>query len=269
MTDVMYWPKSDRLIYLDEKPTPQFWDDHWEKEGAPPPVNPKDEVITVTRKYLAPSSRILEGGCGRANKVKAMVSGGFNAIGIDFADDTVRQARVNYPDLDIRKGDVRSIDFADDYFDGYWSIGVIEHFWSGYDSILQEAARVLKPGGVLFLTAPWFSPYRQRKARAGAYQVEDSAEEPDSFYQFALGREEVCAQLEKHGFQLEDWQGLASEISMKNDMTACRRQVDWLFRSRGSIVKRVLRYAITTGMNRYCGHSFLAVARRIGATPDS
>lgn len=258
----MYWPKSDRLIYLDEKPTPEFWDDHWEKEGTPPPVNPKDEVITVTRKYLGPNARVLEGGCGRANKVKAMVYGGFNAIGVDFAEETVNQARRIYKDLDVRKGDVRSLDFPDDYFDGYWSIGVIEHFWNGYNAILSEAARVLKPQGFLFLTAPWFSPYRKSKARGGGYTKVDPSKEPDFFYQFALGREEVCAQLVKHGFRLQSWHGLVSEISMNEDMITFQRQIEWLLGSRGSIVKRVLRRVITRSLDWYCGHSFLAVARR-------
>lgn len=262
MREIVYWAKSDRLIYLDEKATPEFWDALWENEGAPPPVNPKDEVITVTRKYLAPNSRVLEGGCGRGNKVNAMVYGGFDAIGIDFAEETVNQARRIYKDLDVRKGDVRSLDFPDDYFDGYWSMGVIEHFWDGYDAILSEAARVLKPQGFLFLTAPWFSPYRKSKARDGGYAKVEPSKEPDSFYQFALGREEVCAQLERHGFQLQSWRGLVSEISMKADMVAFRRQIEWLLGSRGSIAKRVLRKLIARGLDPYCGHSFLAVARR-------
>lgn len=270
MRRAIYWQKANRLVYFDEQATPKFWDARWVAEGSPPAVGSRDEVRTVTPEYLAKNARILEGGCGRANKVKAMSDAGFQAIGIDFADETVKQAQINYPDLDIRKGDVRSLEFDDDYFDGYWSIGVIEHFWSGYDSILQEAARVLKPGGVLFLTAPWFSPYRQRKAAAGAFPVEDyTAEEPESFYQFALGRKEVCDALVKHGFQLQSWRGLASEISLKDDVTAFRRQIDWLLNSRGSIVKRGLRRMITTGLNRYCGHSFLAVARRPGTAADS
>ena len=262
MREIVYWPKQDRLIYLDEKATPQFWDEHWQDIGAPPPVNPKDEVITVTRKYIGPSSRVLEGGCGRADKVKAMVHGGFDAVGVDYAEVTVDQARRTYPDIDVRKGDVRALDFPDNSFDGYWSIGVIEHFWDGYDAILSEAARVLRPNGYLFLSAPWFSPYRKSKARSGAYEVVDPASEPASFYQFALGRREVSAQLAKHGFRLRSWHGWVSEISMQADMIAYERQVEWLLGSRGSIFKRVLRRVITRGLDWYCGHSFLAVAQR-------
>ena len=269
MRQVVHWPKADRLVYLEEQATPEFWDARWEAEGSPLPVGPRDEVLTVTPKYLAAGARVLEGGCGRANKVKAMSDAGFDAVGLDFADETVRQARKNYPGIDIRSGDVRSLDFSDDSFDGYWSLGVIEHFWDGYDVILSEAARVIRSDGFLFLTAPWFSPYRKRKANSGAYQEMDFVGEPDSFYQFALTREEIQSRLQHHGFKLLRWQGLASEISMRDDMTAFRQPVDWLLGSRGSIVKRVLRRSITSGMNHYCGHTFLAVARREGAASNS
>jgi SAM-dependent methyltransferase len=263
MREVVHWPKAKRLVYLDEKATPEFWDDRWRAEGKPGPVNPRDEVVTVTAGYLPSGARILEGGCGRANKVKAMATAGYRATGVDFAEDSVTQARLNYPDLDIRRGDVRALDFPDGHFDGYWSIGVIEHFWDGYGSILAEAARVLRPRGILFLTAPWLSPYRTRKAGSGGYPAVEFHVEPDSFYQFALGRAEVAAQIARHGFELLRWQGMASEISMMEDMTALKGPIHWLFGSKGSIFKRVLRKTVSSALNPYCGHSFLAVARRM------
>jgi SAM-dependent methyltransferase len=225
-------------------------------------VKPNDPVCTVTNRYLPRGARVLEGGCGRANKVKAMADAGFRAVGIDFAQESVSRAKLEYPGLDIRLGDVRSLDFPDGSFDGYWSIGVIEHFWKGCGEILAEAARILRPKGFLFLTAPWFSPYRRRKARANGYSQMDFASEPDAFYQFALSRQEVGAQLAAHGFEQLRWRGLASEISLKEDMTAWRAQIDWLLNSRGSVAKRVLRRVIAGGLNPYCGHSFLVVARR-------
>jgi SAM-dependent methyltransferase len=259
---VVYWQKRDRLVYFDENATPEFWDSHWNSEGKPPPINPRDDIVAVTSKYLAAGSRVLEGGCGRANKVQAMVDAGFDAVGVDFAEKCVTQARFDYPGLDIRQGDVRSLAFPDLSFDGYWSIGVIEHFWAGYGPILSEAARVLKSGGFLFLTAPWFSPYRRRKARVSGYARGDFDREPDFFYQFALGRKEVCAALEQHGFQVLRWRGRASVISMREDMTAFREPIRWLFGSRGHLLKRAIRWAVAGSLDPYCGHSFLAVARR-------
>jgi SAM-dependent methyltransferase len=262
MRRVIYWPETDRLVYLDANPTPEFWDARWRAEGKPPPVSLNNPVVAVTARYLSRGSRVLEGGCGRADKVKAMADFGFRAVGIDFAQQSVSQAKLDYPELDIRLGDVRSLDFPDSSFDGYWSLGVIEHFWGGYGEILSEAARVLRPKGILFLTAPWLSPFRQRKARANGYPRVDFVSEPDGFYQFALRRREVGAELVSRGFELLHWRGLACEVSMKEDMTAFRAQIEWLLGSKGSIVKRVLRRVVTGSLNRYCGHSFLAVARR-------
>jgi SAM-dependent methyltransferase len=263
MRRVVYWPKAERLVYLDANATPEFWDARWQAEGKAPPVSPSDPVVTVTARYLARGSRVLEGGCGRANKVKAIGDAGFRAVGVDFAQNSVKQAQLHYPGLDIRLGDVRALEFESSSFDGYWSIGVIEHFWQGYDEILSEAVRVLRPGGVLFLTAPWFSPYRQRKARSGAYSRMDFTCEPDSFYQFGLRRKEVTAQLASQGLELLRWRGLFSEVSMKEDMTAFKTQIAWLLGSRGSFAKRMLRRVVAASLNPFCGHSFLAVARRV------
>ena len=56
---------------------------------------------------------------------------------------------------------------------------------------------------------------------------------------------------------------MASEVSMTEDMAALKGPIHWLFGSKGSIFKRVLRKAVANAMNPYCGHSFLAVARRV------
>jgi SAM-dependent methyltransferase len=263
MRSVVYSRSTDRLIYLDEKATPEFWDQHWKAEGKPPQRNRRDDVVTESRKYLSAGSRILEGGCGRGDKVKAMADAGFNAIGVDFAEQSVSEAKLHFPGLDIRLGDVRALEFPEHTFDGYWSFGVIEHFWNGYGGILAEAARVLKPGGMLFLTAPWLSPYRRRKVRAGGYLSMEFSSEPPTFYQFALSRGEVCAALGRHGFQLVRWRGLASDVSLKEEMTGLKRPINWLLGSRGTIVKRVFRRVILRGLNTYCGHTFIAVARRV------
>jgi SAM-dependent methyltransferase len=266
MRRVVYSPSLDRLVYLHEKATPQFWDALWVAEGAASPPTPRDPIVTVTRRYLPAGAKVLEGGCGRGNKVKALKDAGYAATGIDFAARTVAQARLAYPGVDVRQGDVRGLEFPDQFFDGYWSIGVIEHFWGGYDVILSEAARVLRPGGFLFLTAPWLSPYRQRLIRARSYRFEDFSAEPEPFYQFALGHSEVDQALARHGFRLLRWRGLASEVSMREDMPRLRSQVDWLLRSRGSIFKRVLRRIIVRAANAYCGHSFMAIAERQGTS---
>jgi cyclopropane fatty-acyl-phospholipid synthase-like methyltransferase len=262
MRRVVYWRSKQRLVYLHENATPEYWDQYWRSEGKAPAAGWLNEIVSITSKHLRPGARVLEGGCGRADKVKAMAEAGFDAVGVDFAEQVVKQAFVDYPGLDVRLGDVRSLALEDESFDAYWSIGVIEHFWNGYGDILTEAARVLRPGGLLFLTAPWLSPYRRYKAHAGGYPVADYHAEPDSFFQFALSRDEVCQQLRRAGFEIEKWRGIASAVSLQEDMATLRRPIDWLLGSRGPLVKRVFRRVLLQGLNICCGHSFLAIARR-------
>ena len=72
MREITYYEKVDRLVYLEEKATPEFWDARWQAEGTPAPVAGKPEVVSVTEKYLPRGARVLEGGCGRADKVKSL-----------------------------------------------------------------------------------------------------------------------------------------------------------------------------------------------------
>jgi SAM-dependent methyltransferase len=265
MRKIVYQQAADRLVYLHAKATPEFWEEYWRTEGKAPPASEHDEVVQITRRHLSSGARILEGGCGRADKVHSLQRAGFKATGVDFAADAVRQARIDYPDIDVRQGDVRALEFPDGSFDGYWSIGVIEHFWDGYQQIVAEAARVLRPGGILFLTAPWFSPMRRRRARGGSYPRVPFASEPADFYQFALSREDVTRHLDAAGFDIERWDGTACEMSLREDLPSMRAPVEWLFGSRGGYPKRILRRLVTRTLDRWCGHSFMAIARRRAA----
>lgn len=262
MRRVFHSPRHGRLVYLDAKATPEYWDARWHAEGSAGRSRQDETFARITARHLPPGSRVLEGGCGRANKVKALADAGFAAVGVDYAAESVERARQVYPGLDIRVGDVRALPFPDGDFDGCWSIGVIEHFWAGYDDILGEARRVLKPGSVLFLTAPWLSPYRRLRVRRGGYPVGDFPIEPADFYQFALSRGEVTAALVRNGFELMSWKGLAPEVCIQEDMQSVRRASRWLYGSRGALPKRLLRGFVAAVSGAYCGHAFLAVARR-------
>ena len=139
-------------------------------------------VTRITRKYLRPvDGVILEGGCGDAVHVAALAASGYRCIGIDSAEQTVSALQSAFPELDVRLGDVRHLDFDDAAFAGYWSIGVIEHFWDGYGPIVQEMSRVVRTGGYLFLTFPYMSPVRRLKARLGLYPRLETDLEPAAF----------------------------------------------------------------------------------------
>ena len=196
------------MAYFNHQATPDYWDRHWvdyDLIGRVKSCKNHPLFIPMIKKYLPEGRTILEGGCGPGQIVQALEAHNYKAIGIDFAERTIECVNREVPDLDIRWGDIRKLEIDDASIDGYISGGVIEHFWDGYKTIIDEMARVLRRGGYLFLTFPYMSPLRVIKARMGVYPISkfDALNDRiDRFYQFALAPKKVINDLESSGFTL-------------------------------------------------------------------
>ncbi len=197
-----YFDKSNnRLVYVGKAANDTYWDQHWKSESSRFKEQNKIKndrfVIGCTKKYLPPETKILEGGCGLGEKVSAFHYHGYDAYGVDYAKETVKAVNKCAPELKVMFGDIRDLPFPDDFFDGYWSLGVIEHFYDGYEEIVSEMFRVLKRQGHLFLTVPVMSPLRKVKVRLKKYiEYKDSEEMRENFYQFAFYPKDVISDLE-------------------------------------------------------------------------
>lgn len=212
-----YNPKNGALLYFGHSAESDYWDSHWEHYLRKLRV---DRFVQIeTRKYLPLDSCVLEGGCGFGEKVYSLKIAGYRAIGIDFAQKTVAKINSKYPDLNIKWGDVRNLPIESGIVDGYWSLGVIEHFWDGYDQISSEMYRVLRPGGYLFLTFPVMSPIRKYKASKKQYLIfnKDNVDE-SGFYQFALEPDSVRKHFEEKGFVLKKSKYMDGLKGLKDEM---------------------------------------------------
>jgi len=149
------------------------WDRYWDKKYTSPPSVDK-KLVRHIKKYLIKNMLILEGGCGDCQYVRYLTDLGHQVVGVDFAKSTVAKVNKLLPDLDIRVGDITDIDFPDNYFDVYYSGGVIEHFEEGVEKQLAEARRVLKNGGYFFVTVPHMNIFRKITAflRDEAYTID-------------------------------------------------------------------------------------------------
>ncbi len=112
------------------------------------------QVMATYLPYLDQTAPILEAGCGMGQVVYYLRQRGYPAIGIDYAPEAVQPALARQPDLPLYVGDVHHLPFPPNFFGGYLSFGVVEHFEQGPDEALAEAYRVLRPGGTLILTVP-------------------------------------------------------------------------------------------------------------------
>lgn len=185
-----------------QEPTHDYWDDLWGTVdskmywAAALKGQACGEYASLYRKYLPERARVLEAGCGLAQVAISLRQWGHDAYGLDFAGETVALLSKAFPDFPFVQGDIHSLPFANDHFDAYISLGVIEHFLEGQDRMLSEANRVLRKGGIIFLSVPAVNKYRKLLAWLGAYG--DSAR--GSFYEDSYSLEELQDLLRDGGF---------------------------------------------------------------------
>ena len=183
-----------RLVYRSQKATSEFWDSLWRDKHAADLVRPLSRrgsfVTNTTIEFLPPGAAILEGGCGTGLHARHLSELGYEVTSLDWAVETIHWLAENIPTIKPVLGDIRRMPFKDAEFDGYWSLGVIEHFFEGYGEVHDEMRRVIKPGGYLFLTFPHMSLARRFGARLGYFPPWEDAMK-DEFYQFALDADQV------------------------------------------------------------------------------
>lgn len=232
-----YEPHNNRLIYIESRASENYWDDHWRGIDASkiyrPSVPPFNFVVNTTRKYLPKNSLILEGGAGLALNCWYLYLADYRTIAIDFAPKTIAFLKKNRPEVCPVLGDVRNLSIANESVDGYWSLGVIEHFYDGYGTILNEMHRVIKEDGYLFLTFPHMSKLRQFKAQKGAYEKwrGDGTQAVD-FYQFALDDHRVINDFENNGFKLVRKSSFDALKGLKDEIKTGRGWLQNLYNGR-------------------------------------
>jgi len=261
-----YYDKANnRLVYIEKKAAPAFWDDHWNVENFKKAVEAQKNnslIINTTRMFLQ-NGKILEGGCGIGGKVYSLHYNGYSAFGVDFAKSTVKRVNKYFPELNISEGDVRNLEFDDEFFDGYWSLGVIEHFAEGYEAVLKEMARVVKKGGYVFLTFPYMSPLRRLKAQLGLYKSfkEDICNLKD-LYQFVLDKIIVKNDFKKHGFILrymKPWDGLKG---LKDEISILKPVLQRLYDCKKGIIS-FFKSVLSEILAFFAGHMILMVLEKV------
>lgn len=260
-----YISDAQALAFYQQKANAEFWDGLWESKKIENIIRgTKDDglYIPLVKKYLPKGSAVLEGGCGMGQLVYALQSHGYQIIGVDYATQTVQKINEIIPELDVRIGDVFNLEFADNAFDGYISVGVIEHFWEGYQPILQEMKRVLRSHGYLFISFPHLSFLRRLKIWLNIYPIKTKAEmdkQIDVFYQFALSSPRFIADLEAMGFRYVESIPYAGFKGFKDEIEILRPILQKIYD--GKYAKFLWRY-FDRVFTPFASHSILLVMQK-------
>jgi len=120
-------------------------------ESVSPPLLQSGVRQRQLRRYLqfAPGDRVIDLGCGSGRSILWNAASGAAFTGVDVSPFFAHEARAT---ADLALADLRQLPFADGAFTKAYALDVLEHLSpEALDAMLAEAARVLAPGGALFV----------------------------------------------------------------------------------------------------------------------
>lgn len=115
---------------------------------------PKDrELLDRFAQEIGDRKPVWDFGCGPGNTTKYLKDRGIEISGLDLSDKMLEQAKAAHPQIHFRKGNILALAFEDETIAGVVALYAIIHFTEEQvETAFREVFRVLRPGGIFFLT---------------------------------------------------------------------------------------------------------------------
>jgi len=119
---------------------------------------------------LPPGAMVLDVGCGTGALLKRLSgTSDIAGHGIDMEENMIAEAKKQCPDMRFQIGRCDDLPFCDQALDAVIACMAYHHF-DNKAGFAREAARVLKPGGILYIADPRF-PWVIRKTLNGVARI--------------------------------------------------------------------------------------------------
>jgi SAM-dependent methyltransferase len=183
-------------------------DDYFEHHDKQKKAHSAVVLLEQAEALMGGKGKLLDIGAGRGDILRAGIEQGWVAVGIEpsktFAEYAARQSAA-----EIRREPLENCGFSQSSFDVVILDAVLEHLYNPDDTI-KEIARILRPGGALFLDVPneeglYFrvgNLYQKLKRRDWVVNLAPTF---SPFHVFGFSPKSLRALLSKYGFRPEQW----------------------------------------------------------------
>jgi 2-polyprenyl-6-hydroxyphenyl methylase/3-demethylubiquinone-9 3-methyltransferase len=206
----------------------------WDPEG---PQRPLHELNPARLGYIAQrvplrGARLLDVGCGAGLLSEAMAKAGAQVLALDLASELVEIAKLHLLEsglqVDYRLQSVESIaEELPGAFDAITCMEMLEHV-PDPGSVLRACAKLLKPGGRLFVSTLNRTPLAFAAAIVGAEYIAGLIQKGTHEYRSFIRPSELAGWLRDAGLQLEDVSGLAYDPLRRKAWINRRTDINYL-----------------------------------------
>jgi SAM-dependent methyltransferase len=166
------------------------------------------DMVTRAEQLTGQKGRILDIGAGGGEFLRAACEAGWSAVGIEPSASFAEQA-ARYSGVEIKREPLQQCNFPDASFNVVILAAVLEHMYNP-DEIIEEIARILRPGGALFLDVPneqglYFRVGNLYQRLRGSDWTVNLAPTFEPFHVFGFNGSALRKLVTKHGFAVRDW----------------------------------------------------------------
>lgn len=177
------------------------------------------KLLHQAQELTGGKGRLLDIGTGRGELLRAAIQEGWTVKGIEpsnaFADFAVQ-----YTGAEIKREPVERCGFDAESFDVVMLAAVLEHLYNP-DETIREIARILRPGGALFVDVPnekglYFRVGNLYQKLRGRDWVVNLAPTFSPFHVFGFSPRSLRALLKKYKLKPEYWHVYAGKAMVPN-----------------------------------------------------